>query len=176
MTIVAGPFAIAALLLVVGGALKVRRPGDTVRAMQGLKLPSSPMWVRILAAVEMLVGIGALGWGERVSAVGVAVSYAGFTAFVGLAIIRGAPIATCGCFGRDDTAPNLVHVALDVCAVAVSIVVVLDPGVGLPEVVRTQPLAGLPYLGLVLGGVYAAFLAFTSLGSPRSDRRRPSPG
>ena len=42
MTIAAGPYAIAAALLAIGGALKLARPADTANALRGLRLPGSP--------------------------------------------------------------------------------------------------------------------------------------
>jgi hypothetical protein len=164
MSVLAGPFAIAATLLVLGGALKAIAPGDTAHAMRALALPHAPMLVRAGGAVEVVVGIGALARGGPVFAALVAASYALFAAVVLVALHRDAPISSCGCFGKVDTPPSGVHVAVDLVAalIAVAVAVAGDP-VALPDVLRDQPLGALPFLFLVALGVYALFLAFTAL-------------
>ncbi|HEX5587182.1 MAG TPA: hypothetical protein VFZ17_07740, partial [Acidimicrobiia bacterium] len=60
MTALAGPLAIAALLLVVGGIAKARTPTDTARALQSVGIPGSPRLVRVVAVLEALLGVAAL--------------------------------------------------------------------------------------------------------------------
>ena len=65
VSVLAGPFAIAAVLLAVGGALKAVRPRDTAQALTavGLRFPaffSARTAVRVGGAVEAVVGVGAL--------------------------------------------------------------------------------------------------------------------
>jgi hypothetical protein len=53
-------------------------------------------------------------------------------------------------------------------AALVGAAVVVDPGVGLPDVLADQPLLGLPFLLLVATGVYLAFVALTVLPRARA--------
>ena len=163
MTIAAGPFAIAAVLLVIGGASKAARPHDTARALgaAGLRVPS--IVVRFAAIAELVLGGYAFVAGDRISAALVALSYTAFTVFVVVALARRLPIATCGCFGRTDTPPSLVHVGIDVGAVVAALVVAAEPGAGLVDVLADQPLAGVPYLLLVATGALCALVALTLL-------------
>jgi hypothetical protein len=161
--VLAGPFVVAAALLGLGGASKAVEPSDTARALGALGLPSSRALVRTGGAAELVIGVGALAFGNRVFAVLVGLSYLGFLAFVVLALARHAPLSSCGCFGKADTPPSAIHVTLDALAVLVAGAVVVDPGVALPDVLADQPLLGLPFLLLVAVGVYLAFLSLTLL-------------
>jgi hypothetical protein len=163
MNIAAGPFVIAALLLAIGGALKAARPGDTANAIRAVGLPGGPWLVRVGGAVEVAVGVYALVVGDRVSAVLVAVSYLAFSLFVVAALRAGAPIATCGCFGKADTPPSGVHVAVNMLLVVAAVAVATDPGVAISDVLAGQPLGGAPFGLLVVIGVGAVFVALTAL-------------
>ena len=160
MTPAAGPFAIAAALLVAGGLLKTARPADTATALRQSGLPATPGLVRAGGLVEAGLGVAALVRGDRVTAVLVAVSYAAFAGFVALALRRGTPLASCGCFGKEDSPPTRLHVALTAAA---AVAVAVQPGVGLAAVVRAQPLGGVPFLLLLCCGVAFAYLALTSV-------------
>jgi hypothetical protein len=163
MTAAAGPFAIAAALLVLAGAPKIVRPRDTVNALRAAGIPAPNVFVRIVAFAELAIGVDALVNGNRASAVFVALSYTAFTVFVVVALRRSTPLASCGCFGRDDTPPSWIHVAVDAGAVVAAVAVAAEPGVGLPAVVRDQPLAGVPFLLLLVCGTFLAYLALSAL-------------
>ena len=167
MSVLAGPFTIAAALLAIGGALKAVRPRDTARALTavGLGLPGVPtrLLVRAGGATEVAVGIGALVTGDAVFAALVAASYALFAGFVVVALRTNAPISSCGCFGKVDTPPSAVHVVIDVAFAVVAVAAAVVGDVALPDVVADQPLLGLPFLFLVLIGLSLVYLAFTSL-------------
>jgi methylamine utilization protein MauE len=159
----AGPFTIAALLLVVGGIAKVFAPADTANALRAVGVPAPPMLVRIGGAAEAVIGGLAIATADRAAALLVAVSYLAFAGFVGVALRRGSPIATCGCFGKADTPPSLVHLFVNVGAAAAALAIAVDPGDGIADVVSAQPLSGVPYLLLVVVGAYVAFLSLTLL-------------
>jgi hypothetical protein len=163
VTLAAGPFAIAATLLAAGGAAKALRPADTANALRTMRLPSSPLLVRVGGVVEAAVGAAALAVGDRTTAVLLALSYLAFAGFVVLALRRGAPISSCGCFGKADTPPSRVHVAINLGAVAAAVAVAVQPGAGLPDVLGRQPLAGIPFVLLLACGVGLVFLALSSL-------------
>jgi hypothetical protein len=163
VTLAAGPFAIAAALLVAGGVAKAARPGDTANALGAVGLPRSTLLVRLGGLGEAAVGIAALAVGDRITALLVAISYLSFTVFVAAALRTGAPIASCGCFGKADTPPTRLHVAFNLGAVAAAVAVAAQPSAGLGTELPGQPLAGVPFLLLVACGVGVAFLLLSSL-------------
>jgi hypothetical protein len=159
----AGPFLIAALLLAVAGAAKVIDPTTTVGALRKLGLPAPATAVRVGGAVEVVLAVGAVLTGAPVLAGLVAVSYLLFTAFVLVALGRGLPIGSCGCFGKVDTPPSIVHVVLDLAFAGVAATAAFVGDVALPDVLGDQPLLGIPFLMLIVIGCSLVFLAFTSL-------------
>ncbi|MDQ1431646.1 MAG: hypothetical protein QOF40_2248 [Actinomycetota bacterium] len=168
MSVLAGPFAIAAALLVIGGAAKAVRPRDTAQALTavGIRLPrflSARLLVRLGGAFEVLVGVGALVTGGAAFAALVAVSYFVFTGFVVVALRSGKPISSCGCFGKVDTPPSPVHVVLDLAFAAIAVAAAIVGDVALPDVLADQPLVGIPFVVLLAIALYLVFLAFTAL-------------
>jgi hypothetical protein len=164
----AGPFLVAALLLTVAGALKAYDPATTAGALRRAGLPVPSVAVRIGGGVEAIIGAVAILTGGTIAAALVAVSYFGFTTFVVTAMVRRTPIGSCGCFGKIDTPPSLVHVVLNVGAVVSAIAVALGPGGGIGATLSDQDLLGLPFLLLVATATYLAFLALTALPQLRS--------
>ena len=158
----AGPFLIAALLLAAAGVAKVVDPTTTVGALRAFGAPVPPAGVRTMGAVEAALAVTAALTGAAVLALAVAGSYLVFTAFVLVARARDLPIGSCGCFGRIDTPPSVLHVVVNLGAVAAGLgVAVAGDGTGLGRVLASQPLAGVPLLLLVGVGTYAAFTALT---------------
>jgi hypothetical protein len=161
----AGPYAVAAVLLVAAGILEIRRPASTVDALArvGLALPA-PV-VRGLGALGALLGAVALGAGGgalgQAAAALVALAYVGFTLFVAAMLVRDDPDASCGCFGRDDTPPGLTHVVLDIAAAAAAVAVVASPGEGVRGAVAHQPLLGLPFIVVTALCTVLAYLVLT---------------
>jgi hypothetical protein len=168
VSVLAGPFVIAAALLVIGGALKVVRPGDTAHALTAvfeLHLPSfvkPRRLVQLGGAVEVVVGVGALLTGGPAFAGLVAISYLVFAGFVLVALRSGRPISSCGCFGKVDTPPSVAHVVIDLAAAGVAAAAVFTGGVALPDTVADQPLFGVPFLLLSAIGLYLVFLSITA--------------
>jgi len=164
----AGPFLVAALLLTVAGALKAIDPATTAGALRRAGLPVPPVAVRVGGACEVVVGAAAIVTGATVPALLVALSYLLFTVFVVVALRRHIPIGSCGCFGKVDTPPSVIHVVLNAGAIVAATAVALGPGGGIADVLADQELLGLPFLLLVAIATYAAFLALTVL--PQLDR------
>ncbi len=148
-TVLTVPFLAAAGLLVVAGAPKVLDPGDLVRALRSTGLPAPPAGVRALAAVEVVVGLAALVWPSRPTALSVGLLYAGFTAFVVRALRRGGVLSSCGCFGRADTPPTATHAVVTGLASVVGLALAVAPpappwhGVGVGTAVWVVALAAL---------------------------------
>ncbi len=125
----AGPFLASGTLLLVAGLPKLRDPMPLVRAMRSADLPTSRALVRVAAAAEVAVGVGAVVAPGRLSAGLVAVAYVGFTGFVILVLRRGGVLGSCGCFGTSDTRPSRTHAVLTGAAAVVAASVAVAPPV-----------------------------------------------
>ncbi len=176
-----GLYLVAAGLLVVAGVAKTLHPDDTARALATLAprgrvaptLDSVRLLVRAGAAAEAALGIAALLLPRPITAVLVALSYAAFGAVVAYARWRGGPLATCGCFGRPDTPPTIVHLLLDVVLlVAAAAVAATAPSEAtlITELAR-QPWAGFPLLFVSAVGLWLSLLALSSLAALEGARR-----
>jgi hypothetical protein len=163
MTPAAGPFLVAAVLLVAGGALKFRRPNDTVNAMKQVGWPAKGPVVRAGSLLEVGLGAAALATGDAVVAALLAASYLGFAVFVAVALAKRAPIASCGCFGRAETPASALHVVVNLGAAAAGFAVALDPGASIDAVVSSQPYLGIPFVMLLVIATLATFLVLSTL-------------
>ncbi len=168
MNVLAGPATAAAVLLVVGGASKVVRPGNTTNALEALRLPGHPAAVRLLAAAEIVVGVAAVAAGGRLAWLLVAASYLGFAGFVLVAMRREGAARSCGCFGAPGTPPTTAHVLVTLTASAAAFASALgsQPG-SLLGALRDQPLFGLPFVVLTGCCVWFAYAALAVL--PRTS-------
>jgi hypothetical protein len=150
------PYLAAALLLVAAGLAKVIEPLSLVRALQGaglrVRAPLLASWVRVVAAAEALLGLIAVVLPGPLVAAAVALSYAGFTAFVLRALRSGSPLASCGCFGKTDTPPTPGHAAATaLLALAAGLVAAGSAAsLDLPLLVISAVLAYLTYVMLAV--------------------------
>jgi hypothetical protein len=165
MSVLAGPFAIATVVLALGGAFKALEPADTAHALGLLGLPSGRTLVRVGGVIETIIAVGALVTGNGMLVALVAASYAIFAVVVVAALRSGKPISSCGCFGKVDTPPSVLHVVINLAAagVAAGAVFVGASEINLPDVLADQPLLGIPFVLLVAVGVGLVFLALTAL-------------
>ena len=157
--VLAGPFAAAAVLLVVAGVLKARRPRDTARALTLLGLPVRDWTVRLIGAAEVALGAAALTVDAWPVAALVAAAYAAFAGVVALALVRGGPLSSCGCFGRPDTPPTRLHLALNVVGAAVA----ATAPAPLSAVVADDATRSVPFVGLVALTAWFTYLAIAKL-------------
>lgn len=164
-----GWFFLVAALLVWSGIRKFADSKPTSGALRAAGLPSSRLSVVGLGSVEVGVGSMALLVSGPASAWAVAAVYAGFAGFVALALGRRLPIASCGCFGKADTPPTWIHLAINLAAVGGAILFATTEGPSLPSVLAEQPLAGIAYVGLLGIGVYCLYLLLSEL--PRLNTR-----
>lgn len=132
-----GIYLASAALLVVAGGQKLVDPRPLVRAMLSLRLRVPRVLVRVGAALEVLLGLAALVLDSPWVAMGVAASYAAFTAVVVLALARGGVLASCGCFGKADVPPTRLHV---VVTAGFALVAVSVAGLGASGDTRNFPL------------------------------------
>src|SRR5690606_6627158 len=113
MPIHSGPVAAVVLLLLLAGVQKLIDPSPTAGALRSAGFPSHRNLVRLLAAVEVIVGGSFFVAGGPWPVLGAAVLYLGFAGFVALALTRNLPVSSCGCLGKVDTPPSVVHVAVN---------------------------------------------------------------
>lgn len=151
---------IALGLLGASGVAKLIDPEPTTGAMATAGMPSSHLLSRLLGITEIAGATFALVVGGL--ALGVAaVLYLSFAAFTSLALVRNLPIQSCGCFGREDTPPTLIHVVFNLGAAGALIALAfsgqtpIDWSLDLPALVL--------YLGFSIIGVYASYLLLARL-------------
>lgn len=158
---------LACATLLVAGVVKMARPPVTP--------VSDGAWTGRRAAgvgvVEVVLGAMTLAFGGRLLAVVVTALYLAFAAYlVRLRSREAAP--PCGCFGAVSVdPPTRVQIGLDLALAAASAVAAWAGPRDLLDVLRHQPLAGLPYLLLLGLGAALVFLADTGLGRLRAARR-----
>jgi hypothetical protein len=182
-----GPLLVAALLAVGAGVVKVLRPHNTVVAIEavlattrfparagggppvraGKRFRVAPALVRIGSAGEMVVGIAALA-GSRWGCAALAASYVAFAIFVAVALHRGAPVSSCGCFGEPDVPPTWTHVLFDLAAAAVAATAAARDVPSLPSVLGAQPLGGVPFVAIACIATAAAYLLLSELPKVRA--------
>ena len=152
--LVASLFFVAAGLLAVGGAAKLRNPVPTAGALEQAGLPARRSLVRTLGGLELLVGVSGLAWPNPAARIALAAMYVGFTAF--LQWIRSRPNSerlSCGCLGAREAPPSMLHVCLNVLAVACGIWAALEGIPTLPEMINVEGVNAAAYVvSLVLLG------------------------
>ena len=154
------PVMAAAGLLALAGVLKLRRPSGTAQALRTQGLPSGPAVVRTIGAAEVAVAALAL-LGAPAGTALLALAYTGFTAFVVLALVRGRPLSSCGCFAEPDTPPTAAHVGVTaVLAVAAAAAAGTGARTGLPALADVAlPTA----VGVTAAAVLVGWLAYLVL-------------
>jgi hypothetical protein len=167
---VEGAFYLISALLLVSGGSKLSDPGPTRGALRAAGLPSAKIVVYLLAMIEIVIGGWSIAFGGDPAGWGVAGLYLGFLGFVLYARVRHLPLSSCGCFGKADTPPTLIHLTVNLLAAGFGFWAALAPARPLIEVLRGQPLAGVPYLLFVGAGTYLLYLVLAEL--PRLTRFR----
>ncbi len=177
MSVLAGPFVIASALIVLGGAFKAVDPADTAYALRTLGLAAcdgarARAAVRPRSSSASARSCSVAPCSRRSSRSRTSRSPRSSPS----RLRSGSPISSCGCFGKVDTPPSLVHLVVDLLAAGCAITVALaGDTVALPDVLADQPLLGVPFVILAVTGIYLVFLSFTALpktlgGSTRRPR------
>jgi hypothetical protein len=147
VAIASGPYFAACGVLVVTGTAKVRQPQATATALRAATGGGGARAARALGSIEVALGtLGALIGGGV--ALLVAALYGAFVA-VALHLRRRAPGTPCGCLGDKSATVGVAHVAVSTGAAVVAVGYGVGLGGGIFSVSSDQPIAGLPYLGLV---------------------------
>ena len=161
MSVVSAIHASAAVLLVLAGAAKLSRPAPGWADLLGFRA-RTPV-VRLVGASEAAAGVAALFLGGA-AAWAVGLLYAAFALVVLRAVLAGAD--SCGCFGRLDAPPSLIHVVGNLVLAAVSFGAAGAPSPPIPAVV--QAMGDSPAVGAALAAVVALvagllLVSFTAL-------------
>lgn len=165
-------FFAAASLLALAGAVKLRRPEATARALSTLGMREHRSLARALGVAEVVVGAGALA-SPALLAPAVALLYTSFAVFVAQALARGVPLESCGCLGETDTEPSRAHVVVTVLAALGATAAALWPPLGLDTLVASDPVAGTLLAVGVGTAVYLAYLTLVFLPGAISAYQRP---
>jgi hypothetical protein len=163
MPALTGPALVIVMLLALAGAQKLLDPSMTVGALRGLGLPSGAGLVRAVAALELVVALSALIVGGPVPWLVVSLSFLGFTAFVVAALRRGTMIGSCGCFGREDTPPHAVHVALNLVLAAVAAAVAMSSAGAPLDALADHPADGVALLAIATVSLWLLYAAYVEL-------------
>jgi hypothetical protein len=146
--VLAGPFAVAAIVLAVAGVAKLRAPAGAERGLAELGVTrASRTVVRVLAAAEVALATVALAQPGRVAAALLAALYA---AFAGVSALLARRRAACGCFGAGDTPASAVQSACSAMLALIALAAVLWPPHGILD--RSPAVAAI----LVIGSAGAA--------------------
>jgi hypothetical protein len=138
------------------------RPDDTARALHVAGWRVSRNAVRAGAVGEALVGLAAVVFPGPLTGALVAASYLAFSVFVIVAVRRGWPLSSCGCFGRADGQPTYQHAGLNAAAAAIAIWWSSAAPKGLSSVVSGQPWHGVPLVFSVLVIAGLAYAVWTN--------------
>jgi hypothetical protein len=149
------PFLVAALLLCVAGALKLRSPGGAAAA-----LGVSPWAVRGVACGEVVLGAACALWPTRPLAVALAVVY-GLFSLVAVGLMRRG--VSCGCFGDNDLPVSLAHVIASELLGALAVGAALTGPRDLGWVLARPAATAVVLLIGIAGALYATVLVYTQL-------------
>lgn len=152
-------FFAAAGLLLASGTAKLRHPGPAGRALAALRLPSGRWTVGGIGLAEILVGVWCLVAPGRASAVSLGLLYSAFAAFLAV-LMRADGATSCGCLGKQDGSPSLLHIVMNAAAAAAAVLVATASPRGVFAYSAGLPLVGLPFL---LGTTLIAYLAYLAV-------------
>ncbi|WP_334144265.1 MauE/DoxX family redox-associated membrane protein [Rhabdothermincola sp.] len=171
MTELAGPLAIVAGVLAVGGAMKIADPAATQAMLGALGMPAAPWLARGLGLLELAAGLAAALLGGRVASAAVAGLYLVFAA-VAWRLVRGGQASSCGCFGRLSAPATWIHVTADLAAAAVAVGAAVTAAPGLAGFGASGPLQQVTLLALVAIGTWLGVAILTVLPATLVAARR----
>jgi hypothetical protein len=151
---------IALVLLAASGVSKALDPTPTRGSLKAARLPSSRAAVLILGVSEVAAAVFGIVVGGSSLALAAAL-YLGFSIFTFAAVRGRIPVQSCGCFGRDDTPPSVIHVVYNVSAtIALGFLAVT----GMPAVPWSEATIDVAmFLGFSLIGGYLSYLLLAQL-------------
>jgi hypothetical protein len=154
------PFLLAALVLGIAAAAKLRSPAAAVRALAVLGLPARAGLVRAIAAAEAAVGLWCLADPGPVPAAAMGCLYA---VFAGLALLLARRHASCGCFGESDAPASIAQSLLSAVLSVLAFAGMLSVPHGLPWVLERPAVYAALFIVGTAGAVYGTVLAYTEM-------------
>jgi hypothetical protein len=155
LSFAAGPFFASAGILVVSGLAKVRSPRPTAAALFAIGVPVTGWIVRVLAALEIVLGGVAILRPTPGVALAVGAAYVLFAGAASL-FLWSPRVRSCGCMGDRAIPPSVLHVVMNLVAAAFAAAAALTGVDSLPSV-ATALGWGAPLL--VAGSAAVAYLA-----------------
>lgn len=154
------PFLVAASVLCIAGAFKLRSPAGAARVLGVLGLPARLALVRALAVVELALGIGCMADPGRVAAGALAGVYAGFT---GVAWLLARRQSGCGCFGEQDAPASIAQSGLSAALSLVALLAAASGTHGLQWVLQRPAVSAAVLVLGTAGAACGTVLAYTEL-------------
>lgn len=147
-------------LLAASGVAKLIDPAPTTGAMKAARLPASRPLSSALGLIETATALAALLIGG-LPLLAASLLYFAFAFFTFGAVRKRIPVQSCGCFGREDTPPNVVHVVYNtIASVSLLTVMLLSNS----PIDWSLPIGDLAlYLSFTAMGVAASYLVLTSV-------------
>ena len=172
MLSLSGPYLAITALLALGGVLKVTRPTETTTALEALALPAHHWLVRVLGVAEITIGGLAFFSATALFSVLTSLAYLTFAGFVALARHSSTPVQSCGCFGKAETPPSVIHIVFNLAAATVAGLIAIRPIPVLNELLAGQPNSGITLLALVALMVYLVYVSLTILPQTLGEMQR----
>lgn len=138
---------VAAFLLVLAGADKVKRPAATGSALRTARLPSDRRLVRLLGIGEVALGLAVLAVGGTVPTALLAGAYGAFAVFAQRQRRDG---SDCGCFGATGTPVTAAHVWVNTVFACVAVGAAITPASELTTLVSQQPIVAFAVAVLIV--------------------------
>jgi methylamine utilization protein MauE len=152
-------FFLACALLVMTGVFKILRPQPTAKVLGAIAITRTSVWLsRLLGSVEVIAGVVGLASPRGAGGTMVAALYLAFAIFLVFLVAFRPTLSSCGCTGRRDTPPSLLHAGLDLTAAGIAFVAATSHGPTLGGFVGSFGLYGMLSLvvAVMLGyGLYA---------------------
>jgi hypothetical protein len=176
----AGPLAVAALVLAAGGLFKLRDPAPTGAMFRALGVRGTRLAVGLAvasAALELGLGLATSFLGGRVLGATTALAFVVF-AFVAWRLTRMPDASSCGCFGRLSAEPTRWHVGVNVAVAIGAAAAAVADAPGFLDARTELPGGGLVFGALALVGAWLVVATLTVLPeamvATRRGPRRPA--
>ncbi len=165
----------AAVVLGAAGAGKLARPTAAQPTLRALRLPASPLVVRVVGAAELVVALAVFAVGRAAAALALAAAYAALAAVA--EVLRrqaasGVDASGCGCFGVSSAPVGWGHVVLNVLAAIAAFGAALDGLDAIGDIWPRLPAFGVAHAVLVATGASAMVAMLTVLPETRLAARR----
>lgn len=153
-------YAIAAIVLAVAGAAKLRSPRGAADALRQLGVPAGPAAVRGLAGAELLLAVACLLRPSAPSAVLLALVYLAFAA-ISTALAK--THSACGCFGEDQTPASPIQSVLSAAIAIIVLAAAVAGPHGMGWLLGRAPVSAAVLAVAIAGCAYAVVLAYREL-------------